>query len=55
VWCCGSKPPKIEKPFYPPQHQRDAELVDVLPAKTQSQKFSGERKVMACRKEGKNN
>jgi len=44
-WCCGSKPLRIEKHLYPLQHQRDAAT-----AKTQSQRFSGERKTYTCRK-----
>jgi len=55
---CGAvdqEPPKIEKHLYPPQHQRDADLVDAAPAKTQSQRFSGVRKTSARRKgEGEN-
>ena len=55
---CGAvdqKPPRIGKHLYPPQHQRDADLVSAAPAKTKSQRFSGERKTSACRKgEGEN-
>jgi len=45
MWCCG-----IEKHLYPPQHQRDADLVNAVPAKTQFQRFSSERKTSTCRK-----
>jgi len=46
-------PPKQKKHLYPPEHQRDADLVDAAPAKTQSQRFSGERLWYAGKEKGR--